>query len=257
MKVLLLLTLSILTVWGETGFLDRAVTVKGRLYPYQVYVPRDFDANRKWPMVLFLHGVGQRGTDGLQQTALGLPQAIRLNPRRYGAVVVMPQAPMGTAWIGDALEGASAALDQAIREWNGDELRIHLTGMSMGGLGALLLAMQQPERWASISVLCAALEIPRGPMPPDLQGLTVELPTVAELAKALRLGTPLKMVAGGKDKLVPPERVELVVEGLRSAGHVVDYQVLSEANHNVWDPVYQSEGFAKWLEQQRLAGKPH
>lgn len=77
----------------ETGFLDRTTTVEGLTYPYQVYVPRDYDPARQWPVILFLHGAGERGSDGLLQTEVGLPSAIRRRPDRYPAIIVMRRRP--------------------------------------------------------------------------------------------------------------------------------------------------------------------
>ncbi len=80
----------------ETGFLNRAVMVDETTYRYVVYVPADFTADRKWPMVLFLHGAGERGDDGLQQSEVGLGAAIRKHSDRFPAVVVMPQCRKNT-----------------------------------------------------------------------------------------------------------------------------------------------------------------
>src|SRR6266498_2724255 len=75
----------------QTGFLDRTITVAGRAYRYQVYVPADYQTKPTWPAILFLHGAGERGNDGLLRTNVGLGAAIRQNPSRYPAIVVLPQ----------------------------------------------------------------------------------------------------------------------------------------------------------------------
>src|SRR5438034_3110676 len=77
----------------QTGFLDRSITLGGRSYHYQVYVPADYAAKPSWPAILFLHGAGERGTDGLLQTNVGLGPAIRQNPSRWPAIAVFPQVP--------------------------------------------------------------------------------------------------------------------------------------------------------------------
>src|SRR5213596_2660142 len=77
----------------QTGFLDRSVTLAGHAYHYQVYVPADYASKPSWPAILFLHGAGERGDDGLLQTNVGLAPAIRQNPSRYPAIVVFPQVP--------------------------------------------------------------------------------------------------------------------------------------------------------------------
>ncbi len=75
----------------ETGFLDRTVAVNGAAYKYQVFLPESWTPKQKWPIILFLHGYGERGSDGLLQTDIGLPHAIRKDRSRFPAVVVIPQ----------------------------------------------------------------------------------------------------------------------------------------------------------------------
>ena len=75
----------------ETGFLDRAVTVGDAVYRYQVYVPLEFTPARQWPVILFLHGAGEVGTDGLLPTEVGLGSALRRYRARFPALVVFPQ----------------------------------------------------------------------------------------------------------------------------------------------------------------------
>src|SRR5229473_144796 len=88
----------------ETGFLNRAVTVDGTTYRYVVFVPLDWTSNKKWPVVLFLHGAGERGDDGLAQTQVGIGAAIRFHSDRFPAVVVMPQCRKGIWWQDPAME---------------------------------------------------------------------------------------------------------------------------------------------------------
>ncbi len=76
---------------SETGFLNRSVDYQGTDRLYQVYVPRQYTASSEWPVVLFLHGSGERGDDGLKQTQVGLGGAIRYDPERWPAIVVFPQ----------------------------------------------------------------------------------------------------------------------------------------------------------------------
>ena len=96
----------------ETGFLDRTVIVAGQSYRYQVYVPADYPTTATWPLILFLHGAGERGADGLLQTTVGLGPAIRHDPKRFPALVVFPQAPLDSQWVGTPAEMALAALTQ-------------------------------------------------------------------------------------------------------------------------------------------------
>ena len=77
----------------DTGFLNRVILLNGVSYRYVVYLPIEYDARRAWPVILFLHGAGERGSDGMDETQVGLPNAIRAHPERWPFVVVMPQLP--------------------------------------------------------------------------------------------------------------------------------------------------------------------
>ena len=107
--LLLLLAAPVSAQRVETGFLDRTVTVAGQSYRYQVYVPADYPTKAGWPVILFLHGAGERGTDGLLQTTVGLGPAIRREPRHFPAIVVFPQVPPDSQWVGAPAEMALAA----------------------------------------------------------------------------------------------------------------------------------------------------
>ena len=106
MLTLLLTLLAVQRV--ETGFLDRSITVAGRSYRYQVYVPADYQSKSSWPAILFLHGAGERGDDGLLQTNVGLAPAIRQNPSRYPAIAIFPQVPRDSQWVGAPGDMATA-----------------------------------------------------------------------------------------------------------------------------------------------------
>ncbi|MGI9089973.1 MAG: hypothetical protein ACR2GG_02580, partial [Gemmatimonadaceae bacterium] len=98
----------------ETGFLDRITTVEGVQSRYQVYVPPDFNRSKKWPVILSLHGSGERGDDGVLPTAIGLGNAIRRHRAFVPAIVVFPQAPLGSLWLGQPERVALQALDAAM-----------------------------------------------------------------------------------------------------------------------------------------------
>ena len=104
----------------ETGFLDRTVSVNGEVHRYQVYVPQDFDAKKKWPVILFLHGMGERGNDGIFPTDVGIAHAIRENASRFPFIVVIPQCRNDKRWIHPEMEAqALAAPEQSVKEFRG------------------------------------------------------------------------------------------------------------------------------------------
>jgi predicted peptidase len=109
----------------ETGFLNRALTLDAAEHRYQVYVPRDYRASQAWPVILALHGGGERGTDGLAQTDVGMGRAIRRHADRVPAIVVFPKRPPGdsSGWQGDGARIALGALEKTLSEFNTDRSR--------------------------------------------------------------------------------------------------------------------------------------
>ncbi len=127
----------------ETGFLNRRVELNGVSYKFQVYLPEDFrrDDGKLWPVILFLHGRGERGSEGMWQTQIGLPEQVRDHPERWPFVIVMPQCPLPSFWTDpEMLAMAMAALDQETAEFRLDPRRTYLSGLSLGGYGAWELA---------------------------------------------------------------------------------------------------------------------
>ena len=145
----------------ETGFLNRTLSIDSEKFRYQVYVPAEYDESRKWPVILFLHGSGERGSDGLHQTVVGLGSAIRSHPERFPAIVVFPQAPEGKRWWGQGEAIAIGALEQTLSQFQADPDRVYLVGLSMGGRGVIQIASQQAERFAAIVAVCGWVVPPK------------------------------------------------------------------------------------------------
>jgi predicted peptidase len=235
----------------QTGFLDRHVTVADRSYHYQVYVPASYTPSRNWPVILFLHGGGERGDDGLLPTQVGLGSAVRKYTSYFPAIIVFPQAPSDSLWVGTPARVAMAALDQVSREFRTDPDRVYLTGMSMGGNGVWYLAYRHPARFAALLPICAwvtpfeerthAAE----PVVPPNSG-----PPFKVLARQLR-HIPIRIVHGERDDVVPVEQSRQAAAALEAAGAPVQYLELVGTDHNSWDPAYTSPRLISWLFAQR------
>lgn len=214
-----------------TGFLDRTVEADGKSIPYVLYVPRDYTPEKKWPVILFLHGSGERGSDGLKQSQVGIGTALRLFPERYPALVVMPQCASGARWSGDMAALALKAVDQTMAEYSCDPARQYLTGLSMGGYGSWLIAVQNPTRFAAVVPVCGGGD-----------------PSQAAKLKDL----PIWAYHGGADSTVPPQRSREMVEAIKSAGGaLVKYTELPGVGHNSWDAAYADKALAEWLFAQK------
>jgi predicted peptidase len=228
------------------------VTVRGTGYPYLVHVPRDYDASRSWPVILFLHGAGERGNDGLRAAAIGLGNAIRVAPERFPAIVVFPQAPAETRWIGEPADAALLALEEAMRELHGDPQRVYLTGLSMGGYGTWHLALAQPERWAALVVVCGGLvphphttAVRRSPLLPPAPA--DPYPFAAHALRKL----PIRIFHGADDPVIPADESRRMYEELRREGADVQYTEYPGVGHDSWTRAYGEAELWPWLFAQR------
>jgi predicted peptidase len=234
----------------ETGFLDRTVTQAALSYPYQVFVPTGYTTARAWPVILFLHGAGERGSDGSLQTTVGLGPAIRRDRSRFPALIVMPQLPKDSQWVGAPAEAALAALRRTMGEFRVDSSRVYLTGISMGGHGSWYLAFRHPELFAAVAPICGwVTERPELPgsvpvVPPDSG------PPLAALARRLRR-TPIWIFHGEMDQVVPVTASREAAAALRAGGGNARYTELLGLGHNAWDAAYGSRAFTDWLFAQR------
>ncbi len=236
----------------DTGFLNRSVTVAGVTYRYQVYVPAEWTAKQKWPVVLSLHGSGERGNDGVFSTENGIGRAIRRNAKAFPFVVVFPQCPNSAYWVDKAMqEMAMVALEAAIKEFGGDRQRVYVTGLSMGGYGTWEMAMRYPKYFAAIAPVCGAL---RGStMLPDLHSRQADLDAEDPYAAAAKKigNVPVWIFHGAKDPVIPVEESRRMAEALKAAGGNVRYNEYPDATHNAWDRAYAEPEFVKWMLAQK------
>ena len=237
---------------AATGFLERTVEVEGAPRRYKVYLPPSFDARRKWPVILFLHGAGESGTDLVQQTELGLGAALRAHPERYPAVVVFPQIPRREVWFGAQARYATAALAQASGEFHGDPDRVSIVGLSLGGYGAWVLAAEEPGRYAAIVSVAGGIVPPpymRGRLESLPPALTAEDPFAATAAVVKKV--PAWLFHGSDDQTVPVTESRRMVEALKQAGAAPKYTEFPGGRHNIWSQTFDEPALAAWLMAQR------
>lgn len=195
---------------------------------YLLYLPKDYaESENKFPLVLFLHGAGERGTDLEKVKTHGLPKLIN-EGKEFPFIVVSPQCSEDKVWSTDIL---SALLDEIETNYLVDKNRIYVTGLSMGGNGTWSLAIAQPKRFAAIAPVCG------WNMPSD----------------ACRLkDMAIWVFHGAKDNVIPIESSEFMVERLKSCGSDVKFTIYPEANHNSWTETYNNEELYKWFLEQSL-----
>lgn len=226
----------------DTGFLNRSLTLQGVVHKYQVYVPEGWNDHQKWPVILFLHGSGERGNDGMDQTQIGLPASIRSHPDRWPFVVVMPQVPFQHhRWTDpDMMRMAMAALDAGVKEFHGDPQRLYLTGLSLGGYGTWEIAKNWPHTFAAIVPVCGGVFWSYAPE----RWHNMQLPE--QYAKAIGR-TPVWMFHGTDDRVVIPKQAILMYEALKANGGNVRLWEYTSVRHNAWDKAYANPELPRWL----------
>lgn len=237
----------------ETGFLNRRIEVKGVTYRFQVYVPEDFrrDEHKPWPILLFLHGRGERGSEGMFQTQIGLPLAVRDHPERWPFIIVMPQCLFPNFWTDPVmLDMAMAALDQETVEFHTDPARTYLTGLSMGGYGAWELARMHPHRWAAIVIAAGGIFWSYAP---ERWQQSATLP--GEYARVIGR-TPIWMFHGSEDNVVPVRESELMYNAFKSGGGNVRFWIYQGLHHDSWARAYNEPELPKWLLSHHLGAEP-
>jgi predicted peptidase len=240
------------SLWAQrtTGFLDRTVTEGALAMKYQVYVPNTYNGRGRIPVILFMHGSGERGSDGLKQTQVGLPAQIRLHRDWFGdAIVVMPQCPDDSVFRGVVAQAAFAAFEKSVREFHGDRRRLYVTGLSMGAYGVWQQIVDHP------GVFAAAVAVSGGLTPSaDMANLYVSVQgddPYAYVAQVTR-GLPVWIFHGGQDDVVPTVQSRMLVAAMRAVGSSPHYTEYADLGHGAWDRAYGDEELWTWLFAQRL-----
>ncbi len=238
----------------QTGFLDRTLRVGNEKFRYQVFIPAGWDGRSKWPVILFLHGAGERGDDGLLQTDVGLGHAIREHAERWPFLVVMPQCPRNRLWVDRDMQAlALTALERAIEEFNGDPGRVLVSGMSMGGYGTWELAVSHPGKFAALVPICGGIRAPRHF--PALHESLADDPRIADpyAETARRIGpTPVWIFHGAEDPLVLVDESRKMAEALRATGVDAKYTEYPGVGHDSWVSAYADPKLPEWMSKQRL-----
>jgi len=228
----------------DTGFLNRRIVLNGTTYRFQVYLPEEWrrDDGKKWPIILFLHGRGERGSEGMWQTQIGIAEAVRNHPDRWPFVIVMPQCPQTAHWTDpDMLELAMASLEQESAEFHGDPSRTYLSALSLGGYGAWELARLHPHRWAAIAIAASGVF---WSYEPERWQQAFILP--AEYARAVGR-TPVWLFHGSLDNVVLPRQSELMFDAFKASGGDIRLWIYQGLKHDCWTRAYDEPELPRWL----------
>jgi predicted peptidase len=232
-------------------FVAREVTVDGAARRYQVFVPSRQSGGEHPPVILFLHGSGERGNDGVKQTQSGLGPYVRAHADSFPAIVVFPQVPDNEEWYQGSAKVAFAALDAATDEFAGDRDRTYLTGLSMGGYGSWELALREPQRFAAIVPICGGIKRMHDARALFVTQVVDDPDPYATVAQRLR-DKPIWLFHGAQDNIVSPEDDRKLFAAFSATkAPDVHYTEFADADHNAWDPTYAMPELWSWLFEKR------
>ena len=198
-------------------------------FGYVLNLPKDYDATKQYPLVLFLHGAGERGDDLDVASRHGFMKHVREEDADYPFIFLAPQCPFDKYW-GCFTESLLAFLDDMMAKLPIDRERVYLTGLSMGGTGTWMLAMAAPERFAAIAPICGS-------------GICWNIDPIVDL--------PVCMYHGDCDAIVPIEESITMLKAINRRGGKATLHILNGVGHNEWDVAYAGNALIDWLFQHK------
>jgi predicted peptidase len=212
----------------STQLLERDVRVT---LPYLLYLPRGYEEeSREWPLLLFLHGSGEQGTELQLVMTHGPPEQVERG-REFPFILVSPQCPPEQWWSFATLD---VLLDEIVDRYAVDENRIYVTGLSMGGFATWTLATEFPGRFAAIAPICGG-----------------GIPHRARLLSNM----PIWAFHGAKDPVISLAYSQEMVNAVNAAGGNATLTIYPDAGHNSWTETYDNPELYEWLLRQNLQSK--
>jgi predicted peptidase len=200
---------------------------------YLLYLPADYGkADKKWPLIMFLHGSGERGSNLELVKKQGLPKMIAQG-KSFDFIIASPQCPKDIWWP-EQTDIQIALLDEIEAKYHVDTDRVYLTGLSMGGFGTWRLAAEYPNRFAAIAPICGG----------------------GERYSATRLKkVPVWAFHGAKDPTVPLERSQEMVDAVKKAGGDAKLTIYPEAQHDSWTEAYNDPQLYEWFLSHKISDR--
>ncbi|EFH90178.1 prolyl oligopeptidase family serine peptidase [Ktedonobacter racemifer] len=193
---------------------------------YLLHLPDSYEmlAGTRWPLVLFLHGVGERGDNLDLLKKYGPPRQVE-EGERFPFILISPQCPDNTSWSAKQ-EDLIALLDEVTQTYSVDTNRVYATGVSMGGYGTWELVAAYPEHFAAAIPICGG----------------GDPTTVANMRDV-----PVWAFHGAKDTVIPLRASQTMIDALEQAGGKVKLTIYPEAGHDSWTPAYADPQLYSWL----------
>ena len=249
----LLITLGFAVAFVDAGQDARKMTkeVEGQKLGYWLHVPEEEAPVEGWPILLFLHGAGERGENLDRVKVHGPPKLIQKVDELSNAVVISPQCPKENWWVArtlmQLLREVIAGLGTSV-----DLNRVYVTGLSMGGYGSWDLLSKYPDFFAAAAPICGGGDI--GRLSLNLGAKIKRSFSIEDLKKAGNI--PVWAFHGEKDGVVPQKESEILVAALKAAGNKrIKFTSYPGVNHDSWTRTYANPEFYKWIfSQSKKAG---
>jgi predicted peptidase len=195
---------------------------------YLLFPPKQYDQqkDKKWPVLIYLHGAGTRGQDLQKINQEGLPFLLNAG-KQLPFLVIAPLCPADEWWDSRwSVESLNTLLDEVLENYRADSSRVYVTGWSMGGAGVWRLAHDFPHRFAAIAPLCGKSQL--------------------RYVESLK-NTAVWAFHGAKDSVVPFTESQKMIDALQNIGAEARLTTLAEAEHEIWPQVYNNIEFYDWL----------
>ena len=215
---------------AETGQKEHTFEIR-RSLDYLLYLPERHESAESLPMIVFLHGAGERGDDVEKVKRHGPPMRVEKDPD-FDFIVLSPQCPAGQRWSADDVV---ALVEHVTDNHKVDRDRIYLTGLSMGGFGTWDIAMRHSRHFAAFAPICGGGNPSR--------------------ARFLR-NLPIWVFHGAKDNVVPLSMSREMVDAIKEAGGNPKFTIYPEAGHDSWTEAYAGRELYDWFLQHRRSGRP-
>jgi len=195
---------------------------------YLFYLPEDYknDKEKKWPTILFLHGMGERGDDLELVKIHGVPKIVD-SKKDFQFIAISPQCPIDFVWRDEEmLIALESLLLKIIKNFRVDKSRLYVTGLSMGGRGTWAIAAYRPDLFAAAAPICGGGD-----------------PTTASRLTKL----PFWVFQGALDEVHFPKESEIMIKSLKNKGGEVRYTLYPELHHDSWTITYDNSELYKWF----------
>lgn len=212
----------------------------GGILHYLLFLPAKYgvDDQESWPLVMFLHGIGERGSSQSTLSSLkkyGPPKMVE-EDQDFPCVVVSPQCPSDSYWF-EHLDLLESLCKEIVETLHVDNQRIYLTGLSMGGYGTWHFGLRFPDRCAALVPIAGGYMHESREIPETICGLS---------------HVPIWAFHGSADTVVLPYQTEILVEALQECGSSVRYTLLDGADHGQsWEQAYADPEMWSWMLSQR------